>query len=70
VEERRKRGNKMKRIKFYDLKKKKPFLTDRFVFKSKRNTRTKRMTYFAVANAPSGIKSWRIVSKDFYLKYK
>ncbi len=47
----------MPKLKFYDVKKKKSFTSDKFVFKSKRNTRTKRMTYFAVANAPSGIKS-------------
>jgi len=60
----------MPKLKFYDLKKKKGFTTDRFVFKTRRNPKTKRTTYFAVANAPSGIKSWRIVKKDFYMKYK
>ena len=60
----------MPKLKFYDVKKKKRFTTDRFVFKTRRNTRTKRTVYFAVANAPSGIKSWRIVSKDFYLRNK
>ena len=58
------------KLKFYDLKKKKGFTTDRFVFKTRRNPRTKRTTHFAVADAPSGIKSWRIVSKDFYLRNK
>ena len=60
----------MKIIKFYDVKKKKGFSTNKYVFKTKRNPRTKRTTYFAVANAPSGIKSWRIVSKAFYLANK
>ena len=64
------RNNTKVKIKFYDVKKKKDFTTDRFVFRTRRNPRTKRMTYFAVANAPSGIKSWRIVSKDFYLRNK
>ena len=60
----------MPKLKFFDLRKRKAFTSDKYVFKTKRNTRTKRMTYFAVANAPSGIKSWRIVSKDFYLRNK
>ena len=60
----------MPKIKFYDVKKKKGFTTDRFVFKTRRNPKTKRMTYFAVTTAPSGIKSWRIVSKDFYMRNK
>jgi len=60
----------MPKIKFYDVRKRKGFTSDRFVFRTKRNTRTKKTVYFAVANAPSGIKSWRIVSKDFYLKNK
>jgi hypothetical protein len=60
----------MNKLKFYDLKKRKGFTTNKFVFKTRRNPRSKRTTYFAVADAPSGIKSWRIVSKDFYLKNK
>jgi hypothetical protein len=56
----------MKKIKFYDVKKKKGFTSSKYVFKTRRNPKTKRTTYFAVTNAPSGIKSWRIVSKDFY----
>jgi len=63
-------SNKMKKIKFYDVKAKKDFNSNKYVFKAKRNPKTKRMTYFVVANAPSGIKSWRIVSKDFYLGNK
>ena len=58
------------KLKFFDLRKRKAFKSDKYVFKTRRNPRTKRMTYFAVANAPSGIKSWRIVSKDFYLRNK
>lgn len=58
----------MPRIKFYDVKGKKSFTTDKFTFKSKR-TRAG-MRYFAIAKAPSGIQAWRIVSKDFYMKNK
>ena len=47
---------KMK-LKFYDLKARKAFTTDKYkpVVKSGRK--------FAVATAPSGIKSWRILGK-------
>lgn len=47
----------MERLKFYDLKKKKSFMTDKYklVTKSGRN--------FAVAKAPSGVDSYRIVAK-------
>lgn len=60
----------MKELKFYDVKGKKSFTIDKYNFVTKRNSKTKRSVYFAVANAPSGIKSWRIVSKDFYSKNK
>lgn len=58
----------MPQLKFYDLKKKRTFTTDKFKFVVKQTKAGKR--YFAVANAPSGVKSWRIVGKDFYMKYK
>ena len=58
----------MLKLKFYDVKGKKSFMSDRFRLTSKRTS--KRVTYFAVANAPSGIKAWRIVSKDFYMRNK
>jgi hypothetical protein len=58
----------MKKLKFYDLKKRKNFVTDKYKFTSKRTKRG--MTYFVIATAPSGVRSWRIVSKDFYRKYK
>ena len=58
----------MPQLKFYDLKKKKSFTTDKFKFVMKSTRSGKR--YFAVATAPSGVKSWRIVGKDFYMKYK
>lgn len=56
----------MPKIKFYDVKKKKSFIANKFVLKSKRTT--KGMRFFAVAKAPSGINAWRIVSKEFYKK--
>lgn len=60
----------MPRLKFYDVKKRKSFTTDKFKIVSKRNPRTKRTTYFAVSVAPSGVKAYRIVAKDFANKYK
>ena len=56
----------MPKLKFFDLKKRKAFLSDKYVLTSKRTKYG--MRYFAVTNAPSGIKSWRIVSKDFYIR--
>jgi hypothetical protein len=47
----------MPKLKFYDLKSRKIFHTDKYVIKVKGKRR------FAVAKAPSGIKSWRIVKK-------
>lgn len=58
----------MPKLKFYDLKKKKSFTTNRYKF-TKKKTKTG-MRYFAIAKAPSGIPSWRIVSKDFYMGNK
>ena len=58
----------MPNLKFYDLKKKKSFTTDKYRFTSKRTKRG--MTYFVVAKAPSGVPSYRIVGKDFYQKNK
>lgn len=58
----------MPKIKFYDVKKKKAFMSDKFVFKKKQTKSG--MRYFAVSNAPSGIKAWRLVSKKFYMKNK
>jgi len=54
----------MPKLKFYDVKGKKSFTTDKYKFTSK-NTKAG-MRYFAVAKAPSGIQSYRIVSKDFW----
>lgn len=58
----------MPQLKFYDLKKKKSFTTNRYKF-TKKSTK-KGMRYFVIAKAPSGIQSWRIVSKEFYMKNK
>jgi len=55
-------------LKFYDLRKRKSFTTDKYKIVSKRTKRG--TTYFAVAVAPSGVQSYRIVSKDFAMKYK
>ncbi len=58
----------MLKLKFYDLKKRKAFMTDKYRITSKKTKRG--MTYFAVTTAPSGVASWRIISKDFYKKNK
>lgn len=49
----------MPRLKFYDLKSKKSFESDEYEIVMKGNTK------FAVTDAPSGIKSYRIVTKTF-----
>jgi hypothetical protein len=43
------------KLSFYDLKSKKKFMTDKY------KTVVKKGRKFAVADAPSGIKSWRIM---------
>ena len=58
----------MPKLKFYDMKVKKAFTTDKYVFISKK-TRAG-MRYFAIANAPSGVKAYRIVSKLFWSENK
>lgn len=50
----------MPKLKFTDLKTKKPFVTDKFELK-----KTKRGGSIAIAISPSGTKSARFVSKDF-----
>ena len=47
----------MEKLSFYDLKAKKKFTTDKY------RTVTKKGRKFAVAKAPSGIESWRILGK-------
>ena len=58
----------MPKLKFYDLKKRKSFNSDKYKLTSKRTKSG--MKYFAVTQAPSKTESWRIVSKDFYNKNK
>lgn len=48
----------MPALDFYDVKGKKKFRTDKYKLVTKKGRR------FAVTKAPSGIESWRIVSKD------
>lgn len=55
-------------LKFYDVKGKKSFTSSKFKFMPKK-TRAG-MRYFAIAKAPSGIDSYRIVSKMFYMDNK
>lgn len=59
---------RMPKLKFYDVKGKKSFTTDRYKFTSKRTKAG--MRYFAIAKAPSGIQAWRIVSKVFWMGNK
>ena len=47
--------NKMKTLSFYDLKSKKKFMTDKYKITVRKGRQ------FAVANAPSGIESWRVL---------
>ncbi len=49
----------MPKLKFYDLKAKKAFVTDKYTIVNKNGRR------FAKTIAPSGVVSMRIVSKDF-----
>lgn len=58
----------MPKLKFYDVKGKKSFTTDKFKFTSKKTKAG--MRYFAIAKAPSGINAWRIVSKVFWVANK
>ena len=56
-------NNMGKKLKFYDVKAKKKFTTDKYKTVTKKNPRTKIKMKFAVAKAPSGIESWRILGK-------
>ncbi len=49
------------KLKFYDLKAKKKFTSSNYKMVTKNTKRGK--VNFAVAKAPSGIESWRIVSR-------
>lgn len=54
----------MEKLKFYDLKKKKSFYSDDYEFVEMDTSKGTR--YFVVTISPSGNKSYRVVSKDFY----
>lgn len=60
--------NKVKKLKFYDVKIKKSFISTKYVLKTRKVKGTTR--YFAVADAPSKIKAWRIISKSVYMESK
>jgi len=47
----------MEPLKFYDLRAKKAFTTDKYTIKTKKGRR------FAIAKSPSGVESWRILGK-------
>jgi len=54
----------MKKLKFFDLRKKKSFMSNSYTLISKKTTKGRK--YFAKCIAPSKTQTWRIVSKDFY----
>lgn len=54
----------MPKIEFYDVAKKKSFMTDKYKIVSKNGR------FRAVAKAPSGVMASRFVSKDFAKKKK
>lgn len=60
----------MEKLKFYDLKGKKGFYSDKYEFLKKKNPKTNRIVYFVKCKAPSKMDSYRIVSEDFYKKNK
>ena len=49
------------KLKFYDVKGKKKFSSDKYKFVTKKTKRGP--VRFAVSKAPSGIEAWRIVSR-------
>ncbi len=55
-------------LKFYDLKKRKSFYTDKYKVFSKKSIKGTR--YFAETTSPSGTKSTRLISKDVYKQVK
>ncbi len=54
----------MPKLKFYDVKGKKSFMSDKFKVVKKKGRN------FAVAKAPSGIESYRIISAEMAKKLK
>lgn len=51
----------MLKIKFYDLKNKKFFTTDKY--KTVRKKTKRGMRSFAVAKSPQGVESWKVLGK-------
>lgn len=56
-------------LKFYDLKKKKKFTSNKYKMMSKK-MKSGRMMHYAMCTSPSGSKSTVIVGKDTYMKNK
>ena len=56
------------KLKFYDLKKKKAFTSTNYKVTSKKTK--KGIRYFAITKAPSGVPSYRILSKEQYGRLK
>ena len=52
---------KLDNLKFYDMKQKKAFMSDDYIYVVKDTSKGK--VQFAVTDAPSGVKSWRIVKR-------
>jgi len=50
-------AEKLEKLKFYDVKGKKKFTSDKYRIVTKKGRR------FAIAKAPSGIDAWRILGK-------
>lgn len=56
------------KLKFYDVKGKRKFTSTKYKLTTRRVKGTTR--HFAIADAPSGIKAWRIISKLTYKNNK
>lgn len=54
----------MEKLKFFDLRTRKKFMSNDYKLSKKKGR------HFAIAKAPSGILSYRIVSESFYKKNK
>lgn len=57
-------------IEFFDLVTKKKFRSNNFHLETRPSKKGKRITYFAVADNPSGSESWKIISRDNYEKFR
>ena len=60
----------MPKLKFFDVRKRKSFTTDKYELTSKKNPKTKRMVYMAKTKSKEGNKCVRFISKDFYMNNK